>query len=533
MAHNVGATLAGGKSSFVCRRCRAVIRSIRRDWLTRIDWEIMAQTNWRPHYRWGRTLLQTATAVCCLFTAAIADAKPRPLSPPWPSFGLLTYEGFNQPYGFATNQTIDTAIWAESWSGYSLNRQGTTVTPWAVPMVVSNSFRVEPERGAIRLWYRPDQSSGIGSGATATLLQLATVSGGTSEVWWSLVVSPDGDEVHLVCQTESGPQSCLQAEVNWKAGSWHLITVGFTPTNSALFIDDQLAASGDGLATIPSEAAPYTSLTIGSAANGTTPAQGQFEELSVFSGRKRMQQVMGNIFGLSRDWEIGIYWASLSKTAALGPISDEEIAARASRAAERQAAREALGIEEELGGGMQMMMMGGPITSCITNSPLFITNTIASFDPSTLWTVQFEIQGTNSPADIFTTTNLSGNNITNSQWIWLERGPSCNTYQYTNQPTAESYYILGTMQDSDGDGLTDAYEKLVSKTRPDLWDTDGDGLSDGWEVSHSMNPLSDESAQTSGRQNYQYDGAGWLRVVSGIWGEGITLDAEGNVQQLP
>jgi hypothetical protein len=89
------------------------------------------------------------------------------------------------------------------------------------------------------------------------------------------------------------------------------------------------------------------------------------------------------------------------------------------------------------------------------------------------------------------------------------------------------------MLDSDNDGLTDAYEKLVSKTNPLLWDTDGDGLSDGWEVAHGMNPLVDESAQTGSRINYQYDGAGWLRVVSGIWGEGITLDAEGNVQQLP
>ena len=48
-----------------------------------------------------------------------------------------------------------------------------------------------------------------------------------------------------------------------------------------------------------------------------------------------------------------------------------------------------------------------------------------------------------------------------------------------------------------------------------------------------MNPNVDESAQPMGRLNYQYDAAGWLRVVSGIWGEGITLDAEGNVQQVP
>lgn len=478
-------------------------------------------------------LFQSLALFSLLTASSDTYAKPRPLSPPWPSFGLLQREGFDQPYGFSTNQVIAAAIWTESWSGWALNRQGKLVEPWIVPMVVSNSFRVEPERGAIRFWYRPDFASGGGAGQPATLLELVTANGMTREIWWSLVVTPDGDEVHLMCQTEKGAESCLSSRVKWEAGSWHMLTLGFTPTNSALFIDDTLAAVGDGLATIPKEAAPLTSLVVGSGYFGTEPAQGQIEELCVFSGRKKMQQVMSNIFGLSVDWEIGLYYASLSKTAALGPISEAEIAERATRAAQRKAAREALGIEEEIGGGMQMMMMGGPISTCVTNSPLFITNTIVTFDTNTLWTVQFEIQGTNSPADVFTTTNLSGNSITNSQWVWLERGPSCYTYQYTNQPTAQSFYILGTMQDSDGDGLTDAYEKLVSKTRPDLWDTDGDGLSDGWEVSHGMNPLVDESAQTSGRINYQYDAAGWLRVVTGIWGEGITLDAEGNVQQLP
>jgi len=38
------------------------------------------------------------------------------------------------------------------------------------------------------------------------------------------------------------------------------------------------------------------------------------------------------------------------------------------------------------------------------------------------------------------------------------------------------------MQDTDSDGLTDAYENLVSKTDPNNPDTDGDGVSDGDEV---------------------------------------------------
>ena len=456
------------------------------------------------------------------------SAKPRPLSAPWPSFGLLQREGFDQPYGFATNQVISPAIWMESWSGWALNRQGKVVEPWVVPMVVSNSFRVEPERGAIRLWYRPDFSSGAGPGQPATLLELVTAQGKTEAVWWTLGVTPDGNEVHLVCQTDNGPATCLSAEVKWEAGTWHLLTLGFTPTNSALFIDDKLSAIGDGLATIPKEAAPFTRLVVGSSDLGTETASGQIEELCVFSGRKRIQQVIGNVFGLSVNWEIGIYYASLSKIAALGPISDAEIAARKERAEKLQAERAALGLDAESGGG-QMLRLAGGTSECFTNSPLYITNTVCVFDTNTGWTVQFDVQGTNSPADIFTTTNLSGNNITNSQWTWLERGPSCFTYQYTNQSASQSYFILGTMLDSDGDGLTDAFEKLVSKTNPALWDTDGDGISDRDEVVLGTNPLVDESALTSGRINFQYNAAGWLTNAFGKWSKSISLDAEGNV----
>ena len=346
-------------------------------------------------------------------------------------------------------------------------------------MVVSNTFWVEPERGAIRVWYRPNYSSVIGSGSVATLLELSTTNGTANEVWWALVVSPNGNKVHLICQTESGPESCLQADVNWEAGSWHMLTLGFTPTNSALYIDDQLAAIGDGLVSIPKEAAPYTSLVVGSRISGLSPAQGQMEDLCVFTGRRKMQQIMGNAFGLSADWEIGLYYASLSKTAALGPISDEEIAARQAIAEQRRAEREALGIEDENSGGMQMLRLVGGTSECVTNSRLYITNTTAIFTTNTGWTVQFDIQGTNSPADIFMRTNLAGTNA----WAWLERGPSCSTYQYTNQPPAECYYILGTMLDSDGDGITDAFEKLVSKTNPQSRDSDGDGIEDGDELS--------------------------------------------------
>ncbi len=154
-----------------------------------------------------------------------------------------------------------------------------------------------------------------------------------------------------------------------------------------------------------------------------------------------------------------------------------------------------------------LLVGAGGTSECFTNSPLYITNTATAFASNQGWTVQFDVQGTNGPADIFTTTNLFDRNSTNSHWTWLERGPSCSTYQYTNQPASQSYYILGTMRDSDYDGLPDAYEKLVSHTDPFGWtnlDADGDGMRDGWELQYfgNLNQTADGDTDGDGVNNF-------------------------------
>jgi hypothetical protein len=56
-------------------------------------------------------------------------------------------------------------------------------------------------------------------------------------------------------------------------------------------------------------------------------------------------------------------------------------------------------------------------------------------------------------------------------------------------PLGTCFLRLGSPQDSDFDGLTDAYERLVSKTDPYNADTDGDGISDSDEILGGSDPL--------------------------------------------
>ena len=207
----------------------------------------------------------------------------------------------------------------------------------------------------------------------------------------------------------------------------------------------------------------------------------------------------------------------------------------------------------EEGGGMMLMSSPSPPGIVVTNSVTnFCCNTLTNFtvDYRSSTSTNIGIAQTTNPwialtiltattnasYDVFGTTNmvdLTLPSLGRTNWTWLVRASGSSTnfgWGLTNW--CERYFQLGTMTDADSDGLTDAYEYLVSKTNPGTNDTDGDGLSDGWEVQNRLNPLLDDSGQTASRLNYVYDGAGRLKQVSGVQGKIVGIDAEGNILQL-
>lgn len=117
---------------------------------------------------------------------------------------------------------------------------------------------------------------------------------------------------------------------------------------------------------------------------------------------------------------------------------------------------------------------------------LGIAQTTNSFLDLTIYTAT-----TSASYDVFGTTNLSdtATNLNRTNWVWLARitgGTTNFSWGLTNW--CERYFQLGTLVDDDLDGLTTAYEILVSHTRwaaGDGWDSDGDGLSDDFELRYS------------------------------------------------
>jgi hypothetical protein len=137
-------------------------------------------------------------------------------------------------------------------------------------------------------------------------------------------------------------------------------------------------------------------------------------------------------------------------------------------------------------GGLQFVSS----TTAITSSNVWITNVTAHVTSGGM-SLTFTIQGgyDYAPYDVFANSVLDFSSNTNLAWAWMGQGYHGNTYTLTNLPSTACFLILGTAQDSDGDGLTDAFERLVSKTNPNNPDTDGDGISDSDEVLSGSNPL--------------------------------------------
>jgi hypothetical protein len=110
-------------------------------------------------------------------------------------------------------------------------------------------------------------------------------------------------------------------------------------------------------------------------------------------------------------------------------------------------------------------------------------NSVSSLVIHTPWNVT----GSNFLFDVFATTNLLPNvpGLNGTNWMFVTRSSLGQTNLFVSPAPGAPvcFFRLGTLQDTDGDGLTDAFEKLVSHTDPNVWDSNGNGIGDGDEIS--------------------------------------------------
>jgi hypothetical protein len=177
-----------------------------------------------------------------------------------------------------------------SWSGKSLKVDS--------PAPANLKYRdVEPDgtanincrNGTVRFWFRPSWSlaasfGGSGPGHWARLIEMG-YPGIATDGWWALSVDPTGDNMVFQSSINSAsPTTYFAAPTYWLAGGWHQIVLTYNSTETKLYINSLLTASGPGIQSYPAALARAVyGINIGSNRDGSEQARGQFDELETYN----------------------------------------------------------------------------------------------------------------------------------------------------------------------------------------------------------------------------------------------------------
>ncbi len=391
----------------------------------------------------------------------------------------------------------------------------------------TNRTNLTVDIGSVMFWFAPSWSStnqsGTGPGQWGRLFEAGEYTTNASIGLWSIFVDPEGENIYFSGQDDQGNEAqFLTAPITWTTNYWHLIALTCSESNSVLYVDGEVAAIGEPPYDLPPPVTLTNGFYLGSDLTGLLQARGMFDDLVTYD------------FPITEE-EIYNTFQAQSFYYYLNPANEANYAISSSAP---PIATYDPGFNPITGiGSLQYVSFA---SNCVVRSNVWITNMVAEVvGPSTNRTINFTFEiagGSNTfPYDVFATAALIGTNLTNGAWAWMGQGYTCSRYILTNlsalSPTNKTFIILGCPVDTDADGLTDAYEKLISHSDPLVADSNHDGLIDGVAVLYGMNP-NETTPSSSNLLNYSYDPGGWLKVVSGGHMETIGFDFEGNILQL-
>ncbi len=323
--------------------------------------------------------------------------------------------------------------------------------------------------GSAIFWFAPNWASandtnetGYGPGVAGRLLEIGT---NANHGWWSLYFDSGGTNLYFSAETNNAILfTYLSAPVTFDSNVWHLVALTWSKTNTALFVDGACLTNGPGISVLPNSTVIGSGFTIGSdASTGMLQMHGALNELATYGYELNPEYV-------STTWMLnGIFYLRNPDNLANfdNPPYDPGLS----------------DIYDVVSGAGYLQVIGTNTTTCFSSSNVWITNTFAFPGTNNSINLGFMVTGGNAdlPYDVFATTALL-EPPTSTVWSWMGQAYPCETnviYGLTNRAV---YLLLGTQQDSDGDGLTDAFELLVLHTNPDDPSTSGDGISDGFKL---------------------------------------------------
>lgn len=448
-----------------------------------------------------RRLIPTWCAIAMIFCGVlptIGHAQPTPPGGGGDGFIFPTnLDSWSFSEAASTNFLSDKGYAPVSFTNIDLSKLGDIMGGFSLIMDSTNAawlqyHSVEADgttnltidSGTIVLWVSPNWASattnnnGSGPGVPGRLIEVGSYTTNASYGWWSLFVDSGGTNLYFAAQTNSGDGAIamyLSAPIDWATNDWHMIALTYSPTNSALYIDGQLATNGLAVTVLPGPNVLTNGFWIGSDSSGVLQSHAEFDDISSYNYPLDGHTVEGLY---------GSFWGYYM----MNPYNIEPLLHSAPSSPGYPAGPSPW---SAISGSGYLTPIATNSIGCVTSGDIWATN-ITAFTTNGAMAVTFTIGGGSDGVlyDVFANAALDFSTSTNMPWSWMGQGYHCVTYTITNLPSMGSCFLmLGKPTDTDGDGLSDAYEKLVSKTDPYKYDTDGDGMFDGWELAHGLNPL--------------------------------------------
>jgi hypothetical protein len=382
--------------------------------------------------------------------------------------------------------------------------------------------------GSIYFWFAPAWTSadqgGNGPGVYARLIEVGCYSSDGSAGWWSLLTDNGGTNLYFTVQPGDGSTTTyLQAPISWTSNYWHCITLTYCSTNTILYLDGAAATNGPGITAWPGTNVTAGGFFIGSDGGGTglLQAQGAFDDLYTYNvpldsnaAYYMYEDFYPDYYLTPNNWFFVANIVSAPSNPSTNLVTPDVITGQ---------------------GNLILTNLTEDYVYGTNANQVWITNVTASIASDGTMNAAFTIEGGTNGCyyDVFVGTAITSP-LSKGNWSWQGQGQRRQRCGLSELPEGTVFIVLGTPQDTDGDGLTDAYELLVSHTDPHNPNSNLDGILDGWDVLLGLNPQISNVNTPSERANYGYTLADWLYTITGVQGKSgtITTDNEGNVQTV-
>jgi hypothetical protein len=146
------------------------------------------------------------------------------------------------------------------------------------------------DTGSIEFWFVANWESadtnfyGSGPGDWGRFIDVGTWTTNADCDWWSLYLNPEGTGIYFSSGTNGVRTNYLSTPISWDWNTWHMIVLTYSQTNTFLYLDGQLVASGTGVCYMPSGDILTNGFAIGSDfATGMQQAHGQFDDLETYN----------------------------------------------------------------------------------------------------------------------------------------------------------------------------------------------------------------------------------------------------------